>query len=271
MTGVPRPQLRRETALGLEVAGAALELALSGVGADDITSKGGRDLVTAVDTAVEDLVRERLTEGFGFPVIGEERGGTAPNDGSAYWLVDPICGTRNLASGTPLYSVNLALIEDGVVTASVAGDPSTGDIAIAERDGGAWALADGAWRALRTDASNHLVTGEDAKATGLRRDHAAAFIERLIREDRWDYRALGTTLTSIYVASGRFAGYVVFLVPALHAAAGTLLVTEAGGVISDVYGEPWSLESDTLIAAADRELHAALLEISVATRPADPR
>jgi myo-inositol-1(or 4)-monophosphatase len=94
-------------------------------------------------------------------------------------------------------------------------------------------------------------------------------MDNLVRQDRWDYRSLGTTLTSVYVATGRFAAYVVFRVPSLHAAAGTLLVTEAGGTISDVDGQPWSLDSDTLIAAADQQLHVALLEIAEATRPGD--
>jgi myo-inositol-1(or 4)-monophosphatase len=89
----------------------ALAIARRGIGAEDITEKDGRDLVTVTDVAVEDAVRGIVADALGFSVIGEERGGEASADSSPYWLVDPICGTRNFASGIPLYCVNLALVE----------------------------------------------------------------------------------------------------------------------------------------------------------------
>jgi len=262
----PTRAFRRETTHAIAAVRHGLEL-VPGSGADRITSKGGRDLVTDADTAVEDSIREQLTAALPAPVIGEERGGTVPADGAAYWLVDPICGTRNLASGTPLYSINLALVEHGLVTVGVCGDPSTGDLAVAERGGGAWACAADEWRPLRTDASSHLVNVEDGKSTGRPRAHAAAFMAEFVSVDRWDFRSLGTTLGEVYVAAGRFAGYVVFLAPSLHAAAGTLLVTEAGGQLTDIDGGDWTLESESFIAAADVELHRALLQIARSTRP----
>ena len=91
-------------------------------GAREITVKGARDIVTATDVAVEDLVRRHLGDVLGRPVVGEERGGEPPADGSPYWLVDPICGTTNFASGIPLFCVNLALVENNEVTVAVVGD-----------------------------------------------------------------------------------------------------------------------------------------------------
>ena len=113
-----------ETRVAIRAVGRGLELARGGVGAKEITSKGGRDLVTATDIAVEDAIR-RIVEGeSAYPIVGEERGGKAPSDGSAYWLLDPICGTRNFASGIPLYCVNLALVEGDLITLAVVGDAS---------------------------------------------------------------------------------------------------------------------------------------------------
>lgn len=100
----------------LDAVAQALGLANRGTGASEVVSKGGRDLVTATDIAIEDAVRELLTGALGRTVVGEERGGEAPADGSPYWLVNPICGTRNFASGTPLYCVNLAFVEGEQVT-----------------------------------------------------------------------------------------------------------------------------------------------------------
>src|SRR5206468_3325797 len=83
---------RRETQVAVDTVTQALDLARRRVGADEIASKGGRDLVTATDVAVEDAVRDMLSGAVGFPVIGEEGGGEPSADGSPYWLVDAICG-----------------------------------------------------------------------------------------------------------------------------------------------------------------------------------
>jgi myo-inositol-1(or 4)-monophosphatase len=258
----PYPEgFRRETVVGIGAVERALELVRRSVGSKDIASKGTRDLVTATDVAVEDAVRDILHDALGVPVIGEERGGEASADGSPYWLVDPICGTRNYASGIPLYCVNLALVESDQVTVAVVGDPSTGEIAVAERGRGAWSLKDGARCRLTASHESRTIVIEDGKSKGARREHAARFTAAAIRADRWDFRSLGTTLALPYLAAGRVSAYVVFWVSAIHAGAGSLLVTEAGGTLSDVDGHPWTIHSDSLVAGATPDLHRELLDL----------
>ncbi len=253
---------RRETVVAMGAVERAFELARRGVGAKDITSKGARDVVTATDVAVEDAVRGIVHDALGFPVIGEERGGTATADGSPYWLVDPICGTRNYASGIPLYCVNLALVEGGHVTAAVVGDPSTGEIDVAERGRGAWALKDGARRRLITSDESRTIVVEDGRSKGARREHAAQFTAAAMRADRWDFRSLGTTVALPYLAAGRISAYVVFRVSAIHAGAGSLLVTEAGGTLSDIDGRAWTIRSDSIVAGATPDLHQEMLDLT---------
>jgi myo-inositol-1(or 4)-monophosphatase len=253
---------RRETVVAMGAVERALELARRGVGAKDITSKDARDVVTATDVAVEDAVRGIVHDALGFPVIGEERGGKPTADGSPYWLVDPICGTRNYASGIPLYCVNLALVEGGHVTAAVVGDPSTGEIDVAERGRGAWALKDGARRRLITSDESRTIVVEDGKSKGARREHAAQFTAAAMRADRWDFRSLGTTVALPYLAAGRISAYVVFRVSAIHAGAGSLLVTEAGGTLSDIDGRAWTIRSDSVVASATPDLHQEMLDLT---------
>jgi myo-inositol-1(or 4)-monophosphatase len=254
-------ELRSETRVAIEAVGRGLELARSRVGADDITSKGARDLATATDVAVEDAIRELLGVA-GFPVIGEERGGEAPTEGSPYWLVDPICGTRNYASGIPLFCVNVALVEDHHVTVGVVGDGSTGEICAAELGEGAWELTDGDRRHLATSAESQTVAIEDSRSQGPRREHAARYLEAAVCEDRWDLRALGTTLSLAHVAAGRIAGYVLFWSSPIHSAAGVLLAAEAGATVSQIDGWPWTLESDSVVVSAAPEIHRELLRIA---------
>ncbi len=253
---------RPETLVAIEAVKRALTIARRRVGADDITAKGWRDLVTVTDVAVEDAVRGIVAAALGFSVIGEERGGEASADGSPYWLVDPICGTRNYASGIPLYCVNLALVEGNEVTVAVVGDPSTGEVDVAERGRGAWGLKDGARDQLTTSDKSRIIVIDDAKSKDSRREQAARFTAAAIRADRWDVRSLGTTLASPYVAAGRISAYVLFWISAIHAGAGSLLVTEAGGTLSDIDGRPWTIRSDSLVGSANPDLHEELLELA---------
>ena len=253
--------IRPETRAAIEAVERGLELARSGVGAQDITSKGGRDLVTATDIGVEDVVRGIVGDAFRVPVVGEERGGDVPIDGSAYWLLDPICGTRNFASGIPLYCVNLALVEGDQINMAVVGDASTDEIHVAERGHGAWAYRHGDRRQLATTELSQTIVIEPGHSIGARREHAARFARDTIRADRWDVRNLSSTLSLPYVAAGRVAAYALFSATALHAGAGTLLVTEAGGTISDIEGLPWTIWSDSIVAGADTSLHQELIGV----------
>ena len=166
------PPFRPETVIAIEAVKRTLTIAQRGVGGAEVTTKGGRDLVTAADVAVEDAVRGMMANALSFSVVGEERGGEGSADGAPYWLLDPICGTRNFASGIPLYCVNLALVERDEITVAVVGDPSTSGIDVAERDRGAWRLKDTSRHRLIACDDSHTIVVEDGKSTGSRRERA---------------------------------------------------------------------------------------------------
>jgi myo-inositol-1(or 4)-monophosphatase len=260
---IPGGAFRPETLVAVDAVERALEILRARVGAGETELKGARDLVTATDVAVEDAVRDAVGTTLGLPVLGEERGGTADGT-STFWLVDPICGTRNFASGIPLYCVNVALVEGERVVAAVVGDPSTGEIHVAEHGHGAWTLSGGDRRPLTVSEASQTVVIEDSHADPDpdRRDRAAESVAGAIRAFRWDIRALSTTLALPYVAAGRVAAYVLFWTSAIHAAAGSLLVTEAGGIVSDIDGRPWTIRSDSIVASATAALHRDLLAIA---------
>ena len=79
-------------------------------------------------------------------------------------------------------------------------------------------------------------------------------------------RALSTTLSLPYLAAGRISAYVLFWASAIHTGAGSLLVTEAGGTLSDIDGRPWTIRSDSVIASATPDLHAELLDLAASPR-----
>ena len=248
---------RSETTAAISAVREALQLAALGTG--EVHAKVGRDVVTDTDVVVEDRLRQLLAGAGSWPVVGEERGGDVP-DATPYWLVDPICGTRNFASGIPLFAVNVAMVEGGMVTVSVVGDGSNGDVLVAEVGRGAWRVLDDGSEQLAASTSSLIVDLGAWPRAASARAQAARGVAEAIRSDRWDVRCFSTTLSLAYVATGQIAGCALFATPGLvHVAAGSLLVAEAGGRVTDAAGEPWTLDASSLVCAADEHLHEQVL------------
>jgi myo-inositol-1(or 4)-monophosphatase len=258
--------MRRETETAIQAARLAQELADSRAGADQITSKGGIDLVTATDIACEDKIREELLRAFpDYPVIGEERGGE-PVAGQPYWLVDPICGTRHFASNIPLYCHNIALVENGEVTVAAVGVGKTGEILFAEKGSGGWIrAADGERRLSVSDRSNALWIDGGPRA--------AEVLRQALLSKRWYVWMYSTSLSLAHLADGRIAGVLHLGAPkivragSVHFAAGCLVASEAGAVVMDLEtGQPWTLLTRSYLLAATPEVQADLLKLLVASR-----
>jgi myo-inositol-1(or 4)-monophosphatase len=259
MSTLPRSP-RPETLAAFAAVRAGLAVAQRRTGAEQITAKDGIDIVTGADVAAEQAIRQVLTEHFPqLPIVGEEGGESQPQSG-VYWLVDPICGTRNYASRLGLYCTNVALIEDGIATIAAIGDGGTSEVHYAERGRGAFCA--------RTEGDIPL-TARDGTVIGIElggkppyRDPVfGKLITGLAADGRFYPRLLGTTLDFVKVASGDMAGLLLLTDTAdpLHTAAGCLLAEEAGALVTDRSGAGWTLATTTLVVAANSELHAELL------------
>lgn len=250
---------RSETRAALEAVRRGLAVAKQRTNAGEVKPKSGIDIVTGADIAAERAIREvlvRLTPSI--PVVGEE-GEEAPPETGAYWLVDPICGTRNYASHLAVYCTNVALIEDDRATIAVIGDGGTQEVFFAERGRGAFRDAGGTSESIR--ACDGTVIGLELGGKPPYRDPAIGrMFTSLASDGRFYPRLLGTTLDFVKVATGDMTAVVLITdePDPLHTAAGCLLAEEAGAVVTDRAGRPWSLASTTRIAAATPELHAEL-------------
>ncbi|HKA54899.1 MAG TPA: inositol monophosphatase [Candidatus Binatia bacterium] len=249
--------MRPETEAAIRAAEIAQRLADSRAGADQVTSKGGIDLVTATDLACEDAIRAELTRAFpAYAVIGEERSGS-PAPGAPYWLVDPICGTRPFASHVPLYCSNIALVEHGAVTVAAIGVGHTGEILYAERGLGAW---------MRTAAGERrLVPGEHSDTIwfGGSTEQAATVVRNALVFQRWYVWLFSSSVAYAYLAAGRVAGIAHFEVSSpIHTAAGCFVAEEAGAVVTGLAaGGPWTFETRSLLLAATPALHRELWDL----------
>jgi myo-inositol-1(or 4)-monophosphatase len=221
--------------------------------------KGEFDLVTEADRASEKLVVERLRAHFpAHGIVAEEGGGhTSPSE--FRWYVDPLDGTTNFAHSFPLFNVTLALEQAGEMIVGVVFDPIRQEMFTAERGSGAYLNN----RRMRVSKAARL---DDALlSTGFpsRRRHLNLnihFYHQLAMATHGVRRTGSAAIDLAWVACGRLDGFWEFGLNPWDMAAGRLLVTEAGGQVSDMKGGPHSFDSPHLLAD-NGLLHGELVEI----------
>ncbi|MCT9820819.1 inositol monophosphatase [Microbacterium sp. W1N] len=219
------------------------------------------DIVTEADREVEDLVRARLAQarpGDGF--LGEESGAETGTSGIT-WVVDPIDGTVNYAYGIPQYAVSIAAVtgeptpETWEALVGVVHNPAVVETFLALRGGGAWLAGRRLAVSQSGDAGALLATGFGYDPATHAGDLARlAEVMPLARDIR---RAGAASLDLAFVAAGRLDGYFERGLNPWDHAAGALLVTEAGGVVS---GLPGGRPGRDMTIAAGAELHDRIAE-----------
>lgn len=241
-------------------AGRALARDFGEVAELQVSKKGAADYVSAADLKSEQTLFEELTKarpGYGF--LGEERGLVDGTDKTHTWIVDPLDGTTNFLHAMPHFAINIALQREGQIVAGVTYNPANADLFWAERGRGAF-LND---RRLRVAARSRLE--EAVFATGipfLGHGQHGRFLKELhqISQRVSGVRRFGAAALDLaWVAAGRFDGFWERDLSPWDLAAGLLMVTEAGGVVTDADGGADPLAAGT-VCAGNSVLQALLLE-----------
>jgi myo-inositol-1(or 4)-monophosphatase len=229
------------------------------------TKSGAFDLVTETDRASEALVVERLSAAFPEDAILAEEGG-AKAGADARWIVDPLDGTTNFVHGLPFFCVAVAREREGEVDLAVIHAPILDLTFTAERGEGAHCNG----RALRVSEAASL--DRALLATGFpvdRRSDASnnfAQFTALKRRSRAVRRYGSASLDQALVAAGTFDAYWEMRIKPWDVAAGSLVVTEAGGRVSGWLGEPLRLDVGAIVVSNGRihdELLAALANAGI--------
>ena len=231
--------------------------------AREVDHKGVVDLVTEVDLACETAIRELLQTGApGIPILGEEGGGA---EGAATrWIVDPLDGTTNFVHGFPAFCVCVALQDAGELRVGVIYDPIRDRCYSAEKGRGATCDGD------RIQVSRCSTLDRALLASGFaydRRQRAAEylrFVQAFIERAQGFRRAGSAGMDLTWVASGRLDGYWEFGLHPWDVAAGTVLVREAGGVVTDVAGGDLDVDRPRILATNGRihdEMVAVLTDL----------
>lgn len=216
-----------------------------------VRHKGAVDLVTEVDLAAEQAIRALLAERSpGVPVLAEEGGGATT--ATTRWIVDPLDGTTNFVHGFPSYCVSVALELDGALEAGCIYDPVHDVAYVAARGRGAW-LEDQRIHVSETDSLDQslLITGF-AYDRRQRADFYLRFVKVFLERSQGIRRAGSAAMDCCHIAAGRADGYWEFGLNAWDVAAGALLVTEAGGRVSDVALGPLDLNRPRILATNGR-------------------
>ena len=244
-------------ALAVDVAREAAALVARGraTAGDSVHVKSSSvDVVTAVDTASERLIVERLTAARpGDSVLGEE-GGARPGSSGVRWVVDPIDGTVNFLYGVPAYAVSIAAEVDGVVCAGAVLNAATGELFTATTGGGAYLSSPDRPAPVRLRGSAPSSLEQTLVATGFgyrveQRQAQGAFVARLLPLVR-DIRRFGSSALDLCAAAaGRVDAYYELHLNHWDYAAGALVAGEAGLVVTGLPGTPFA--QPMAIAVAD--------------------
>jgi myo-inositol-1(or 4)-monophosphatase len=231
------------------------------LGKDDADLKARNDWVSTADReseqAIVDAIREhRPDDAF----LGEESGVTEGACANRVWIIDPLDGTSNYLQHFPVWSVSIALRENGVTTTAAIYEPLRDLFFTATLGGGAF----------RGDERMHISTQPSVEGSFLATGfpfRAQEYVERyvaifgeVIRISKGVRRAGSAALDLAYTAAGVFDGFFEMHLAPWDVAAGALLVTEAGGIVTDFSGGQRWLDRGNIVGATPR-VHAELLTI----------
>lgn len=250
-------QKSRELSVALEAARAAAALSRRYYRSNiAVRTKADRTPVTQADIECEELIREIILGAFpdhGF--YGEETGKVRA-DNRALWLVDPIDGTKGFVRQYPFFSTQIALLRDGELVLGVSSGTMFDELAWAERGAGAW-LNDEPLAVSAIGELDKAAISAGNLATLAGSAGWQAFGKLVARADR--IRGYGDFYHYHLLASGKLEAVIESDVNILDIAALSVIVSEAGGVFTDLNGRPPGLATRSVLAANGR-LHAQLLQ-----------
>jgi myo-inositol-1(or 4)-monophosphatase len=215
-----------------------------------VSQKNANDFVTEVDHAAEQTIIETLLTAYpGHSIWAEETGRThGAQDSEFVWIIDPLDGTTNFIHGLPVYCVSIALAVKGKVEQAVVYDPTRNDLFTATKGRGAY-LNDRRLRvSKRIDLKQSLISTGFPFRPGDNFEQYLQMMGDVMQRTAGLRRPGAAALDLAYVAAGYTEGFFEKGLQPWDVAAGSLLVTEAGGLVGNFTGESDFLEQHECLA-----------------------
>ena len=249
--------IKAARAAGSIINRASLDLDVLKVG-----QKGPNDFVSEVDRAAEQAIIETLLEAYpGHGILAEESGREHGAKHSEFtWIIDPLDGTTNFLHGFPVYAVSIALAHRGAVQQAVVYDPTRNDLFYASRGRGAF-LNDKRLRvSKRTRLSDSLVGTGFPFRKGDNFKRYVKMFEEIMQSCAGLRRPGAAALDLCYVAAGWYDGFFETGLNPWDVAAGSLIITEAGGLVGNFTGESDFLYQREVVAG-NPKVYGQLVQI----------
>lgn len=225
-----------------------------------ISRKGPGDFVTAADKKAEKTIFEELQKAKpSFSFLMEESGQIVGEDRDNVWIIDPLDGTHNFMHGIPHWAISIALEHKGTVVAGLIYDCAKDEMFTAEKGAGAWHRN----KRLRISGRNSLeqCMVNFGQPYGSQEDRQRFFKEQMAVSRVCMVRRMGSAALDLaYVAAGRLDGYWERNLKAWDAAAGVLIVKEAGGFVTSIDNDDNPVHSANLIAG-NQQVHSDIRKI----------
>jgi myo-inositol-1(or 4)-monophosphatase len=228
-------------------------------------AKGVKDLVTEADIECDRLIRARLQAAFPDHDLLTEEEGTLDRGGEYRWIVDPIDGTINYARGIPLWGNSIGLTRRGETVCGAIYLPVFDELYTVARGGGAFLNGEPIRVSDLDDLSAVALShgdfnvGDDSLRARLNDENELALGRAVPAVQR--IKSLGSAVVEgAYVATGRLDAYWMTYLRPWDVAVTTLLVTEAGGRVTDLRGGPWTLDREEALFSNGR-VHDAMVRM----------
>lgn len=216
-----------------------------------VREKAANDFVSEVDRDAERVIISTLREAYPeHAILAEESGASGTSE--HVWIIDPLDGTTNFLHGFPQYAVSIALETRGVITQAVIYDPSRNDLFTASRGRGAFL------NETRLRVTKRLGLKSSLVATGMpfkefaHIDPYMGMLRDMMKITAGVRRAGSAALDLAYVAAGRLDGFWEMGLAPWDMAAGSLLITEAGGLVGDFQGNEGWMESGNIVGGTPK-------------------
>jgi myo-inositol-1(or 4)-monophosphatase len=215
----------------------------------EILYKGDINLVTEADKMSEDLMIELIGKNYPDHGILSEESPAIIGINQLRWIIDPLDGTTNYAHRYPVFCISIALEDKGAIILGVVYDPMREEMFTAARGQGAFLNGN------KIAVSNVNKISRSLLATGFPYDIRQSeennlnYFSSMATKAQAIRRAGAAALDIAYVASGRFDGFWELKLMPWDMAAGVLLVTEAGGKITNIFGEKWNINSPNILVS----------------------
>ena len=228
---------------------AALDLEVLKIG-----TKGPNDYVSEVDRAAEDIIIQTLLEAYpGHGILAEESGRTHGAKNSEYvWIIDPLDGTTNFLHGFPVYAVSIALAHRGQVQQAVVYDPTRNDLYFASKGRGAFCNDRRLRVSKRTRLADSLIGTGFPFRKGDNFKRYVKMFEEVMQSCAGLRRPGAAALDLCYVAAGCYDGFFETGLNPWDVAAGSLIITEAGGLIGNFTGDSDFLYQREVVAGSPK-------------------